>query len=79
MVRCRIGVRVWQLFDLLILLLIDNMEYGAATRGNRERPSCIQGVACGGVGFVFFIHRGSISRSGSIGTGLGVFIHRIRR
>jgi hypothetical protein len=53
MVRCRIGVRVWQLFDLLILLLIDNMEYGEATRGNGERPSCIQGVACEGWGCFF--------------------------
>jgi hypothetical protein len=55
------------------------MEYGAATGGNRERLGPIQGVACGGVEWFFsFVDAGS-PRSGSIGTGLGVSVHRIRR
>jgi hypothetical protein len=56
------------------LLLIDNMEYRAAIRGNRERPSCIQGVACGAVGLYFSFVEAASPRSRSIeGLGVSVF------
>jgi hypothetical protein len=56
------------------LLLIDNMEYGAATRGNRERLGYIQGVACGVVAGVSSFVETASPRSGSIAMRFGVSV-----